>query len=171
MRSFFALCEQVSYAYTIKEQLKPFRELVKTKDKKFYWDEQLKTLFENTKSTIADKVCEGIMSYDPSRVTTVETDWSKDGIGYWLRQKYCDCKQLKINCCSDCWRVAICGSRFCSLAESRYSPVEGELLAVTWALKKLAFSRSGRPTSSWSLTISHWLGSSKVLRKPKTGAL
>ena len=36
MRSFFALCEQVSYAYTIKEQLKPFRELVKTKEKKFF---------------------------------------------------------------------------------------------------------------------------------------
>ena len=35
MRSFFALCEQVSYTYTIKEQLKPFREMVKTKDKKF----------------------------------------------------------------------------------------------------------------------------------------
>ena len=34
MRSFFALCEQVSYAYTIKEQLKPFRELVKTKGRK-----------------------------------------------------------------------------------------------------------------------------------------
>ena len=30
----------------------------------------------------------------------------------------------------------MCGSRFCSLAELRYSPVEGELLAVTWALKK-----------------------------------
>ena len=35
MRSFFALCEQVSYAYTIKEQLKPFHELVKTKEKNF----------------------------------------------------------------------------------------------------------------------------------------
>ena len=30
----------------------------------------------------------------------------------------------------------MCGSHFCSQAESRYSPVEGELLAVTWALKK-----------------------------------
>jgi len=37
---------------------------------------------------------------------------------------------------SEGWRVALCGSRFCSSAESRYSPVEGELLAVTWALKK-----------------------------------
>ena len=30
----------------------------------------------------------------------------------------------------------MCGSCFCSQAESQYSPVEGELLAVTWALKK-----------------------------------
>ena len=137
MRSFFALCEQVSYAYTIKEQLKPFRELVKTKDKKhFFWDEHLSKLFSTTKNSIADKVCEGIMSYDPNKVTTVETDWSKDGIGYWLRQKYCNCTPLTLDCCSDGWRVAMCGSRFCSPAESRYSPVEGELLAVTWALKK-----------------------------------
>ena len=32
--------------------------------------------------------------------------------------------------------MALCGSRFCSPAESRYSPIKGELLAVTWALKK-----------------------------------
>ena len=30
----------------------------------------------------------------------------------------------------------MCGSRFCLSAESCYSPVEGKLLAVTWALKK-----------------------------------
>ena len=34
MHSFFALCEQVSYAYTIEEQLKLFCDLVKTKEKK-----------------------------------------------------------------------------------------------------------------------------------------
>ena len=32
--------------------------------------------------------------------------------------------------------MALCGSRFCPPAEYRYSHVEGELLAVTWALKK-----------------------------------
>ena len=136
MRSFFALCEQVSYAYTIKEQLNPFRELVKTKDKKFFWDEQLSKLFIKTRNEIADKVCEGIMRFDPKKVTTVETDWSKEGVGYWLRQKHCTCPQLKFDCCRDGWQVSMCGSRFCSQAESRYSPVEGELLAVTWALKK-----------------------------------
>ena len=76
------------------------------------------------------------MSFDLSKITTVETDWSKDGIGYWLRQKHCKCIPLTFDCCSDGWRVSMCGSRFCSQAESRYSPVEGELLAVTWALKK-----------------------------------
>ena len=30
----------------------------------------------------------------------------------------------------------MCGSRFCSGAESRYAPVEGELAAVSWALEK-----------------------------------
>ena len=64
MHSFFALCEQVSYAYTIKEQLKPFCEIVKTKDKKFFWDEQLSKLFIKTRNDIADKVCEGIMSFN-----------------------------------------------------------------------------------------------------------
>ena len=77
MHSFFASCEQVSYAYTIKEQLKLFHELVKTKDKKFYWDEELSKLFIKTRNDIADKVCEGIMSVDQSKITTVETVWSK----------------------------------------------------------------------------------------------
>ena len=147
IRSFFALCEQVSYCFTIKEQLLPFRELVKTKDRKktFFWDDQLSKLFVEAKNKIADSVCKGIMSYDISKVTTVETDWSKDGVGYWLRQKYCDCKPLTLDCCSDGWRVAMCGSRFCSPAESRYSPVEGELLAITRALKKTKVFTLGSP--------------------------
>ena len=74
MRSFFALCEQVSYAYTIKEQLKPFCELVKTEDKKIYWDEQLSKLFITTRNDIADKVHEGIMSFDSSKISTVHRD-------------------------------------------------------------------------------------------------
>ena len=69
MRSFFALCEPVSYAYTIEEQMKPFCKLVKTKENFFYCDEHLSRLFVNTRNNIADKVCEGIMSYDMSRVT------------------------------------------------------------------------------------------------------
>ena len=32
--------------------------------------------------------------------------------------------------------MVTCGSRFCSPAESRYHPIEGELLGVVWALEK-----------------------------------
>ena len=33
----------------------------------------------------------------------------------------------------------LCGSRFCSGAESRYSAVEGEALAVAWGMKKAKY--------------------------------
>ena len=32
--------------------------------------------------------------------------------------------------------MILCGSRYCTPAESRYHPIEGELLAVVWALEK-----------------------------------
>ena len=35
------------------------------------------------------------------------------------------------------------GSPFCLLAKSHYSPVQGKLLAVTWALKKTQIFRLG----------------------------
>ena len=76
------------------------------------------------------------MSYDVSKVTTVKTDWSKEGIGYWLHQIYCNYTPSTLDCCSEGWRMGMSVSQFCSPAESCYSPIEGELLAVTWAIKK-----------------------------------
>ena len=39
-------------------------------------------------------------------------------------------------CCNDGWRLIFAGSRFTTPAESRYAPVEGEALAVAYALEK-----------------------------------
>ena len=39
-------------------------------------------------------------------------------------------------CCNDGWKLVLAGGRFTKPAESRYSPVEGELLAVADALYK-----------------------------------
>ncbi len=64
------------------------------------------------------------------------TDWSKDGIGYWLFQKHCQCPSREIFCCQEGWRVTLVGSRFTHPVESRYAPVEGEALAVADALDK-----------------------------------
>ena len=36
-----------------------------------------------------------------------------------------------------------CGSRFCTPAETRFHPIEGELLGVTWALKKTSYYTLG----------------------------
>ena len=52
-----------------------------------------------------------------------------------LLQKYCDCSiENAPVCCPDGWRLVYAGSRFTESAETRYSPTEGEALAVTWAL-------------------------------------
>ena len=46
IRSWFGLINQISYAVTLTDELQPFRDLLKPKNK-FYWDENLKKLFED----------------------------------------------------------------------------------------------------------------------------
>jgi len=142
IRSFFALLDQVAYAYSVKEHLLTFRDLLK-KETKFYWDENLQKLFDDCKSHIAEQVERGIRSFDHRRVTCLATDWCKDGIGYWLLQKYCRCTDITPICCKDGWKLCLVGSRFCIPAETRYSPTEGELLVVADALKKTRFLTLG----------------------------
>ena len=60
----------------------------------------------------------------------------KQGIGFFLMQKWCQCEKLHLSCCPEGWKLVLAGGRFTKPAESRYSPVEGELLAVTDALYK-----------------------------------
>jgi hypothetical protein len=135
IRAYFALVSQVSYAYSITAPLQPFRELLK-KDRKFYWDDNLQKLFEQSRHHIADEVVHGIKSFELGRHTCLATDWSKTGLGFFLMQKYCTCVDIKPDCCLSGWKVCLVGSRFTSPAESRYSPVEGECLAVADGLKK-----------------------------------
>ena len=135
MRSFYAMVEQVSYCAPVKEELTVFREHLK-KGSTFYWDEQLDKLFKKCRKNIAEAVVNGIKTFDLEKPTTIESDWSVDGMGYWLRQKHCDCVELKLDCCRTGWQLAGCGSRFCSGAESRYAPVEGELAAICCALER-----------------------------------
>ena len=78
----------------------------------------------------------GIKSFDPNLITTLESDWSVNGMGFWLRQKHCTCKNLTLECCRDGWKTSLVGSKFCSGAESRYAAIEGELAAIVWALQK-----------------------------------
>ena len=137
VRGWFGLINQVSPFYATRPVLMPFRELLKppAQGKKIYWDENLTKLFEESKLEILKNLQTGIETYDMNRITVLSTDWSKEGIGYVLQQKKCDCSSLDLSCCETGWATVLIGSRFCTSAESRYAPVEGEALGIVWALQ------------------------------------
>ena len=134
-RSWLGLVNQIAWAYAISPIMEPFRELVKPSNT-FHWDSTLDKLFAESKELLIQKCAEGIKTYDCQRRTCLQTDWCKEGIGYLLLQQYCSCDTTKAPvCCKDGWRLVFAGSRFSSDAESRYSPTEGEALAVAWSLE------------------------------------
>ena len=138
IRSWFGLVNQVSYAFSMAERMLPFRNLLKPTTK-FEWTEELEAAFQTSKRIIVEEIENGVRIYDKSRPTCLATDWSKSGIGFWLFQKHCTCTDVKPFCCNSGWKIALVGSRFTSPAESRYAPVEGEALAVVYALDKARY--------------------------------
>ena len=138
MRSWFGLINQVSYAFAATERMLPFRESLKP-GTPFLWNVELNQLFEESKSVIISKIEDGVRIFDKSKPTCLATNWSKTGIGYWLFQKHCQCPSTDPFCCRTGWRVTLVGSRFTHAAESRYTPIEGEALAVANALDKARF--------------------------------
>ena len=134
-RSWFGLVNQVAWAYSISPIMQPFRELIKPHNK-FFWDDTLNELFELSKKEILSKVKEGVRSFNPNIRTCIQTDWCKHGIGYLLLQKHCTCPSIdNVICCKDGWKLIFAGSRFTLSPESRYSPTDGEALAVSWSLR------------------------------------
>ena len=134
-RSWFGLVNQVAWAYSTSTIMQPFRSLVK-RNSKFYWDETLDQLFKKSKEKLISAVEDGIRTFDYHRITCLQTDWSKEGIGYLLLQKHCQCDNGTAPiCCPDGWKLIYAGSRFTTETESRYAPTEGEALAVAWSLE------------------------------------
>ena len=122
MRSFMALAMQLSYATAVAPRLLPFRELLKDKVP-WFWDKRMDEMFTHTKHLLADKVEEGIKSYDPARVTALLTDWCKHGVGFVMMQKHCHCPTKQDGtpntlCCTTGWLVCMVGSRFTHTAEA-----------------------------------------------------
>lgn len=107
----------------------PFRTLLKPGNK-FAWTEGLQDALDKSKEYIVREIKKGVTIFDKRRPTCLATDWSKDGIGFWLFQKHCTCPSRDLFCCREGWKVTIVGSRFTHPAESRYAPIEGEALAV-----------------------------------------
>jgi len=142
VRSFFGLINQVSYAFSMADTMTPFRDLLKPSTP-FYWDEALQKLFDDAKTEIIKQIIDGVHMFDKTRITCLATDWSKTGIGFFLSQKYCTCATVTPICCQKGWKLVLAGSRFTKSAESRYHPVEGEALAVAYALHKTRYYIQG----------------------------
>ena len=132
-RSWFGVINQVSYAFSMTKHMEPFRDLLRP-GQPFKWDAALESLFHDTKRRIASEIEEGVRIFSADRPTCIMTDWSKSGIGFWLLQKHCSCQRIQPLCCKTGWKTTLVGGRFTHPAESRYAPVEGEALAVAYAL-------------------------------------
>ena len=144
VRSWFGLVNQIAYAFSITEVMQPFRSLLKPGNK-FEWTPDLEKSFKTSKQVIIQEIEKGVKIFNKSKPTCLATDWSKTGIGFWLFQKHCRCIGSKPFCCRSGWQITLVGSRFTQAAESRYAPVEGEALAVVYALEKAKYFVLGCP--------------------------
>ena len=143
-RAWFGLINQGAYAFSMAKDMRPFRDLLKT-SVKFEWTDELNKVFEQSKLEIVNAMKEGVKLFEPSRPTCLSTDWSNDGIGFTLKQKYCLCQKISPSCCTSGWHLCLVGSRFTTPTESRYAPIEGEALAVAYALQQTRYYILGCP--------------------------
>ena len=134
IRSWFGLINQVAYAFSKGTIMAPFRELLK-QNTKFEWTSELDKVFEMSKLEIVKLVKDGVKMFDQELVTCLSTDFCKSGLGWILQQKTCECSVISPICCDSGWRLVLAGGRFTIPAESRYSPTEGEALAVAVGLE------------------------------------
>ena len=122
IRSWFGLVNQVAYTFSMTERMSPFRSLLRP-GTPFQWDDTLQKLFEESKTVILDEICKGVKIVDKTKPTCLVTDWSKDGIGFWLLQKHCDCQTTppaNHSAAIRVYQIVMVGSRFSHSAESRY---------------------------------------------------
>ncbi|KAJ8336082.1 hypothetical protein SKAU_G00394250 [Synaphobranchus kaupii] len=122
--------------------MQPFRKLLKSGER-FEWSPELEDIFRESKEVIVQEIERGVRIFDKTKPTCIATDWSKEGIGFWLFQKHCRCTPIRPFCCTDGWKITLVGSRFTHAAESRYAPIEGEALAVADALDKARYFMLG----------------------------
>ena len=149
IRAWFGVVNQLAPFIAKAEIMAPFRDLLKSKNlkgKRVYWDDVLKSSFEHSKTELCDLATKGLTNYELNRDTALVTDWSKKGIGFVLLQKHCACEDnSNPTCCEGGWKLVYCNSRTLGPEEQGYAPVEGEGLAVTWALKKCRMFLLGHP--------------------------
>ena len=134
VRAWFGLVNQVARHSKLIDLMAPFKPLWSPRSQ-FQWSDALEHALQQSKTAIIQAIVHRVEIYDPRRITCLQTDYSGTGLGYWLRQKYCSCASELPDCCAEGWKINLAGSRFLQDAEQRCATVEGECLAVAWALE------------------------------------
>ena len=142
IRSWFGLVNQVANYAQLRSVMAPFKRFLSPRCP-FMWDDGLETAFNASKDAIVDLIQHGVTIFDPSKLTCLRPDWSRQGIGYFLLQKHCLCQSDLPSCCAAGWKIVLAGSRFLSATEERYAPIEGEALAVAWGLEQSRYFTQG----------------------------
>ena len=142
IRSWFGLVNQVANYAQLREVMAPFRPFLSPKVQ-FQWSNELEESFKTSKAEIVNAIKKGVEIFDLAKKTCLRPDWSKQGIGYFLIQKHCQCTSALPDCCTNGWKIVLAGSRFLSSAEQRYAPIEGEALAVAWGLEQSKYFTQG----------------------------
>ncbi len=145
IRAWFGLVNQLAPFFATSKVMLPFRELLQTGSRNVYWDATLQEIFDKSKKEICEKAMRGLKYFNVTSSITLQTDWSKTGIGFVLLQQSCSCDSEIPTCCTDGWQLVFCNSRFLQVSESNYCPLEGEALAVSWSLKKARMFLLGCP--------------------------
>ena len=142
VRAIFGLVENIAYTFHCSSIMAPFRELLKpgnAEQGKITWTKELDAAFIAAKQAMAEAMNEGVKIFDPKLPTSIEPDWSKNGIGQILKQKHCACTNVHPDCCKTGWKAVAYASRFCHPAEKNYSPIEGEALSAAVGFHKFRY--------------------------------
>ena len=142
VKSWFGLTNQVANYAQLRDLLAPFRKFLSPKVK-FEWTTELNEAFVKSRDYIVEAIYNGVEIFDLDKKTCLRPDWSSRGVGYFLTQKHCKCPSELPDCCDDGWVITLAGSRFLSGAETRYAPIEGEALALVWALEQCKYFTMG----------------------------
>ena len=157
MRAFMGLIAQIGWTLDSKSRNLIFqlRNKLKGRVKVLTWTDDEKEIFKQLKLAAGDAMEVGIermirerLSDEESAPLVLTSDWSAQGTGFQLHSVTCKCHKknkdrFKRFCCGGGWHLIYAGGRFNSPAETKYAPIEGELLGIVVALHKSRYLVQG----------------------------
>ena len=110
-RSWFGLIYKVFNYAKLYKGMVLFRDFLSSKHK-FILTENFNQAFNESKEMIVNAIKTVVQTFDLRKLTSLGPDWSKQGLGYFLMQKHCNCNSLLPDCCTNGWKVTLAGSKF-----------------------------------------------------------